>query len=382
MIWAQESAEASAGVLWLVLRRHPTLLAVLVFGVVAIYFSLPGAHRKLRVALAAGAAALAALGVGLIRPDFVWIETALFFVFSGIAVVAGAMMLAQRQPVRSALCFALVVLSTCGLFLLQAAPFLAAATVIVYAGAIIVTFLFIVMLAQQVGLSPADTRSREPFLASIAGGLVLLAMATVVLGTYRVDGDDSKIEELDRLLLVVDRALEEKTLELLKKRIGNIDTVLGRLTSLASEQKKAARQNDGNRRRSDSGRLAVLASLADELLAACRNVDETWLESGEKDIRRELAKLYRAGMRLQLAMQGTIQPPPELALSPYSGTPSNREPQRDRTGRSAMPSDNANALGRSLYVDHLLAVELAGVLLLVATIGAIVIAGRRRGQLR
>ena len=57
--------------------------------------------------------------------------------------------------------FALVVLSSCGLFLLQAAPFLMAATIIVYAGAIVVTFLFVIMLAHQEGPSDADYRSRE-----------------------------------------------------------------------------------------------------------------------------------------------------------------------------------------------------------------------------
>ena len=43
----------------------------------------------------------------------------------------------------------MVVLSTCGLFLLNAAPFLMAGTVIIYAGAIIVTFLFVLMLAHS-----------------------------------------------------------------------------------------------------------------------------------------------------------------------------------------------------------------------------------------
>ena len=44
--------------------------------------------------------------------------------------------------------------------------------------------------------------------------------------------------------------------------------------------------------------------------------------------------------------------------------------------------DNVAALGRSLFTDYLLAVELAGALLLVATIGAIAIAGRRKEGLR
>ena len=72
-------------------------------------------------------------------------------------------MITSRNPVYAALWFALATLSTCGLFLLQSAPFLAAATIIVYAGAIIVTFLFVIMLAQQAGATVYDQRSRQPF---------------------------------------------------------------------------------------------------------------------------------------------------------------------------------------------------------------------------
>jgi NADH:ubiquinone oxidoreductase subunit 6 (subunit J) len=42
-----------------------------------------------------------------------------------------------------------------------------------------------------------------------------------------------------------------------------------------------------------------------------------------------------------------------------------------------MPAENVEALGRSLFSDYLLAVELGGTLLLVATVGAIAITGRR-----
>jgi NADH-quinone oxidoreductase subunit J len=47
-----------------------------------------------------------------------------------------------------------------------------------------------------------------------------------------------------------------------------------------------------------------------------------------------------------------------------------------------MPAENVASLGRSLFTDYLLPVELAGTLLLVATIGAIAIAGRRTEVLR
>ena len=107
-------------------------------------------------------------------------ETVLFYAFSGIAIVSGALLVTQRNPARAALSFALVVLSTCGLFLLLAAPFLMAATIIVYAGAIVVTFLFVLMLAQQEGLSDADARSREPLLATLTGFVLLGALLYVL----------------------------------------------------------------------------------------------------------------------------------------------------------------------------------------------------------
>ena len=55
-----------------------------------------------------------------------------------------------------------------------------AATIIIYAGAIIVTFLFVLMLAQQAGLSDADDRSREPLLATLTGFVLLGALLYVL----------------------------------------------------------------------------------------------------------------------------------------------------------------------------------------------------------
>src|SRR4029453_10888054 len=128
-----------------------------------------------------------AAGVALVLGGFVAInlnaglaETVLFHAFSGIAVVGGVLLITQKNPVHAALSFALVVLSTCGLFLLQGAPFLMAATIIIYAGAIVVTFLFVIMLAQQSGIGEADQRSREPFLASLAGFVLIGSLACVV----------------------------------------------------------------------------------------------------------------------------------------------------------------------------------------------------------
>jgi hypothetical protein len=85
-------------------------------------------------------------------PDAV--GTVLFWLFSAGALIFGIVLVVQRNPARGAIAFAFVILSTCGLFLLLAAPFLMAATIIVYAGAIVVTFLFVLMLSQTRG--PSD----------------------------------------------------------------------------------------------------------------------------------------------------------------------------------------------------------------------------------
>ncbi len=107
-------------------------------------------------------------------------DTIMFSVFATGAVACAILMITNRNPVYSALWFALVTLNVCGLFWLQSAPFLAAATVIVYAGAIVVTFVFVIMLAQQSGATVYDQQSRQPFLASVAAFLVLGALLSTI----------------------------------------------------------------------------------------------------------------------------------------------------------------------------------------------------------
>src|SRR5207237_4293627 len=142
------------------------------------------------------AAGLSILPAGwlLIRGGSADPETILLYAFSRIAVVSGGLLVTQRNPVRAALSFALVVLSTCGLFLLQAAPFLMAATIISYSVAIVVTFLFVIMLAQQVGTSDADQRSREPFLSCVAGFVLLGAVVCMLHLSYGTDRFDALLE--------------------------------------------------------------------------------------------------------------------------------------------------------------------------------------------
>lgn len=111
----------------------------------------------------------------------------LFAAFSTAAILCAILMVTNRNPVYSALWFALATLAVCGLFLLQSAPFLAAATVIVYAGAIVVTFVFVIMLAQQSGATVYDQRSRQPLLATIFAVMLLGALLAMLRTTSAAD---------------------------------------------------------------------------------------------------------------------------------------------------------------------------------------------------
>jgi NADH-quinone oxidoreductase subunit J len=73
----------------------------------------------------------------------------LFYVFAAATLICGALVVANpfsRNPVTSAMCLVLAIVSLAGLFVLLHAFFLAAVQVLVYAGAVMVLFLFVIML--------------------------------------------------------------------------------------------------------------------------------------------------------------------------------------------------------------------------------------------
>ncbi len=73
----------------------------------------------------------------------------LFYVFAAATLICGALVVANpfsRNPVTSAMCLVLTIVSMAGLFVLLHAFFLAAVQVLVYAGAVMVLFLFVIML--------------------------------------------------------------------------------------------------------------------------------------------------------------------------------------------------------------------------------------------
>lgn len=323
----------------------------LLLGGVAVYLLLPRPRSLPAIwgAALSGAAILAA-GSLLVWGKAVTPERLLFYVFSGIAIAFAVLLVTLRNPVHAALSFALVVLSTCGLFLLQAAPFLMAATMIIYAGAIVVTFLFVIMLAQQEGLSDADHRSREPLLSTVAGFVLLGALLYVLNRTY-----DTR--EMDALIDRVAASAKAQSVEDAGEVLGDEDEFFTQF-----EQAAAAIR----------GPASAIA-----LERRLRDVRVNW--SGWKRDKNLVAARQALSDLAELAIQvrdstGMLYVPnqAEKELSPFSLPVF--DPNR--------PGETVAPLGRMLFTDYLMAVELAGLLLLAATIGAIAIAGRRAEGLR
>lgn len=119
------------------------------------------------------------------------------FVLSAVAVVAGALgVVASRNPVYAALSLVLTLLGVAVLFVEQDAQFLAAVQVIVYAGAIVVLFLFVIMFLgvdRRENLEVEPLRGQRPLafllvLAALGLVIALAASAHWVTGAHAVTG--------------------------------------------------------------------------------------------------------------------------------------------------------------------------------------------------
>ncbi len=258
---------------------------VVLFGAAGTYLLLPHKHGAARPRrLHAAGAVSASLGLLLFlvfwKPPGEPIAGFFFYVFGIGAIAGGVLTITSRNPVYSALWFAMVVIATAGLFLLADASFLAAGNVIVYAGAIIVTFLFVIMLAQMEGKAIYDRAARAPGPATFACFLLLWCL----------------------------------------------------IYSLS----------------------AVLVTPAPD---PAKGGDPPSARVADVPRAREFRKLF------QLDPAGSFSAAAERVLPPTSMI-SNADSQR---------KPNVAGLGESLYTTHLVTVGLAGVLLFVALVGAVVI---------
>jgi NADH-quinone oxidoreductase subunit J len=135
-------------------------------------------------------------------------ETALFYLFAALTLLCGVLVIANpvtRSPVTSAMFLVLTIVSMAGLFVLLEAFFLAAVQVLVYAGAVIVLFLFVIMLLD---LKEEDRRHIKLSMAVLGVAAVGL-IAAVMIRTIRdsVAGSGIARERVEGSTLALGQAL-------------------------------------------------------------------------------------------------------------------------------------------------------------------------------
>jgi NADH-quinone oxidoreductase subunit J len=122
-------------------------------------------------------------------------QLALFIIFGALALGGALNLLFQRHPINSALSLVVVMMSLAVLYWSLGAEFLAAAQVIVYSGAIMVLFVFVIMLLNA-GEEEHTTGSRAAYSVGIPGAVAIFCLLSFVflkehkaLMTANVGGD-------------------------------------------------------------------------------------------------------------------------------------------------------------------------------------------------
>ncbi len=359
------------------------LAAAVILGVVAIHALLPRPKgRSIALGVFAGIAAVVVIVSWIVRqfgqPSQGQVSLVLFWLFSGGAVLFSTIFIAQRNPARGAIAFAFVIVNVCGLFLLLAAPFLMAATIVIYAGAIIVTFLFVLMLSNAIGTSNENDRSREPLLGSLAGfsflGLVLFALYQ---GSPTAAADALKSEY--HLPAVTMTSTERTTLLTLAEHAG--------VVSIAATREEMLKTADGLRE-SYADLLGTSDSFTDELDLARTNRTMGERMAVRSDVQADAIKAQNLNLKraVRKALNGldNLSMKPEATAAEFKESTEDFAKLREETillaARGELPARNVANLGYALYTDYLLAVEMAGTVLLIATIGAVSIAGRKEAM--
>lgn len=184
----------------------PILLLVLsAVGAVGLCLALPRRGRTPAAlgAVVAGVAAGAVL-LALTLKNPAHAPNIYFYLFAAVALGSALRVITHPKPVYAALYFILTIIASAGLYLLLAAEFVSFALIIVYAGAILITYLFVIMLASQSptedqdrGEAEYDTTAREPVAASVVGFMLLAGLGSFAFrGAAQLPETVVAVEEL------------------------------------------------------------------------------------------------------------------------------------------------------------------------------------------
>src|SRR3954468_9263162 len=105
--------------------------------------------------------------------------TFFFYFLSSVAIISAILVITRKNAVHSALSLIVTLLSLAGLYLMLYAPFVAGVQVVLYAGGIMVLFLFVIMLVNLENLAKEEQFNKQ-WLLGLLGGLGLGALFTGV----------------------------------------------------------------------------------------------------------------------------------------------------------------------------------------------------------
>jgi len=119
----------------------------------------------------------------------------LFYALSAFAIVSAVMVLISKNPIHSVLWLILVFFAISGHYILLNAQFLAIVNIIVYAGAIMVLFLFVIMLMNVKKDQEPQKQHLVKFIGVIAGGSFLTLLIALVKQTSQLQGKTVLLKE-------------------------------------------------------------------------------------------------------------------------------------------------------------------------------------------
>ncbi|MEX2673675.1 MAG: NADH-quinone oxidoreductase subunit J [Phycisphaeraceae bacterium] len=286
-------------------------------GAMGLYLVLPHPRSSPRLGAVLAISALAGSLLIWLMPDPQAYPSPYYYIFSVISAAAGVRVITHPRPVYCALYFVIVVLSSAGMLVLLDAEFMAFAMILIYGGAILVTYMFVIMLATlpQSSHEPDsapdyDRTAREPMLSVVMGMALIAALASAMF-TQPSDAISPRFQTT-----VTESAADMPG----KISLPKLEAIL-RAQDVIESNETVAYEEDFD------------------------------LEAGTVGIRR-------------IATDGTI-----------SGARVRHVALNDEILGEFIY--NIDHVGLALFKGHTLGIELAGVILLLAMVGAIVIARRK-----
>ena len=117
------------------------------------------------------------------------LDPALFYLFAALALVSAGYMIVQRNPNYSAFSFVVTLISLSAIYGLLGSPFIAVLQIVVYAGAIMVLFLFVLMLLNVKGEQTGIVGGRLPVLVGALALAFLLQVGAVFARAHFSQGE-------------------------------------------------------------------------------------------------------------------------------------------------------------------------------------------------